>query len=243
MKLVHVGAISTGTVIILGIVMVVPAFFPPIQKLPILLTFTIDDDNSLPTWCDQLSSVLKKYDAKAVVFVNGKMAQKYPQCITDFSNKVDIGSSTYDYSQLTSISDYSKQLDEIQKGKSAVDTAGKLDSKIFKAPYGSVDDNIYSLLTRSGILADFSYDNQYNKYYNGQFIKFDLISYDGNKITSTFINGLEPDKGTISINYDNSTPVEKIDEFISKLDLGKIKFFNASDIAGIDLTVRGNWFT
>lgn len=243
MKLVNVGVISTGAVIILGIVMVVPAFFPPIQKLPILLTFTIDDDNNLPTWCDQLSSILKKHDARAVVFVSGKLAQKYPQCITGFSNKVDIGSSTYDYSQLTSISDYSKQLDEIQKGKSAVDTAGKLNSKIFKAPYGSVDDNIYSLLIRSGILADFSYDNQYNKYYNGQFIKFDLISYDGNKVTSTFIDGLEPDKGIISINYDNSTPVEKIDEFISKLDLGKIKFFNASDITGVDLTVRGNWFT
>lgn len=241
MKLVHVGAISTGTVIILGIVMVVPAFFPPIQKSPILLTFNISDDQNLPTWCDQLSSVLKKYDTKAVVFVSGRIAQEYPQCVKNFSDKVDIGSSTFDYLQLTTIPDYSKQLDEIQKGKSAIDTVGKLNSKLFKAPYGSVDGNIYSLLTRSGILADFSYHDQYNKYYNGQFIKFDLVSYDGNKITSTFINGLES-KGIISINFDNSTPVEKIDDFISKLDLGKIKFFNASDITGLDLTNRGGWF-
>ncbi|MGI0026835.1 MAG: polysaccharide deacetylase family protein [Nitrosopumilaceae archaeon] len=244
MKIVQVGAIATGTVIIFGIFLVVPVFFPPSSKLPVLLTFDIVDNNNLPDWCTQLSSVLKKHDISAVVFVTGKIAQQYPQCVSGFSNKVDVGSQTYDYSQLTSISDYSQQLEEIKNGKIAVDTAGNLDSKLFRAPYGATDANIYSLLERSSILADFSYKNQYNKYYNGQFIKFDLISYDSAVITTTFIEGLSQDKGPVSIYYDNSTPVDKIDNFISKLDQGKTKFVNASYLTGLDLTVRkGGWFS
>lgn len=237
MKIVQVGSISTGLVIILGIAMVVPAFMQSNHPLLVLLSFNITDEANIPQWCNDLSSILNKHNVKATLFVTGKIADDHPECVSVFSNKIDIGSQTYDYVSLTSINNYSEQLREIKNGKAAIDNAGKLDSRLFKAPHGDTDDNIYSLLSSSGILADFSYDNQYNKYYQNQFIKFDSIAYDGTYHSPDFFKSL-PITNPAIINFDNTTPVEKIDDFITHLKSSNIRFVSASELTGIDLTVH-----
>lgn len=237
MKIVHLGAISTGIVIILGIVMVIPPFLQPSPPLIVALAFSVVDENGASAWCDDLSSILKKHNLKATVFVTGRIADLYPDCVTVFPENVDIGSQTYDYVSLGSISDYTGQLEEVTHGKQAIDDAGKLSSKVFRAPYGYTDENIYSLLNRSGILADFSYDNQYNKYYNGQFIKFELDSYEGQKHTVDFFRSL-PTTKPVLIHFDNSASVVDIDDFISSFKSRHISFVNTSELTGIDLTVR-----
>lgn len=242
MKILYVGTITTSTVIVLGIALVVPAFFPQPSMLPVVLSLDVsEENNNVPQWCDDVSSIIKKYDIKAVVFVSGKIAQDNPQCVTDFPNKVDIGSETYDYQSLISIPDYSQKLEEVKKGKDAVDAAGHLDSRLFRAPYGLVDQNIYSLLTRSNIQADFSYTSQYDKYYNGQFLKFDLNSYDGNNLSSNFIKDLPSTNAPVMIYFDNTASPEKIDDTISKLKASQVKFVSASDLTGFDLTIRRGW--
>lgn len=241
MKLVHLGAISTGVVIALGIAMVVPAFTRTPNYTPpllVMLSFSVSDYDNSDDWCNNLSSIFKKYGVKATVFVTGKVADQYPECVTAFSNNIDIGSQTYSYVDLPSIPDYTAQLEEVRNGKQAVDYAGKLYSRVFKAPYGSTDQNTYSLLTRSDIVADFSYDEQYNKYYNGQFIKFDLDVYDGSKYSPNFFHTLPVTETPTLINLDNSIPIEKIDLFISQLKSGNVRFVNASEVTGIDLTIR-----
>ena len=242
MKIIQVGAISTGTVIILGLAMVVPAFMQPAHPLLVLLSFNIVDDENTSQWCNDLSSVLEKHNVKAVVFITGKVAQENPECVSGFSSDIDIGSQTYDYVDLTSINDYAKQLEEIKEGKTVVDKVGNLDSKLFKAPFGATDENIYSLLSRSGILADFSYQNQYNKYYDGKFIKFDLTTQDGLGKSPDYYQNLKPDQGPIIINFDNHTPIDKIDRFVSELKSSHVRFVSASDLTGIDLTInKGEW--
>lgn len=241
MKLVHLAAISTSIVVVLGIAMVLPAFTrTPYYTPPLLvmLSFSVVDDTNIPDWCNDLSSVFKKYGIKATVFFTGKVADKHPECVTVFANNIDIGSQTYSYVDLTEIPDYTIQLEEVRNGKQAVDYAGKLYSRVFKAPYGSTDDNIYSLLSRSDIVADFSYDDQYNKYYNDHFIWFDLAVYEGNNHSADFFHTLEVAETPAVINFDNSTPVEQIDRFISELKSGNVRFVNASEITGIELTVR-----
>jgi len=242
MKIIQVSAISTGTVILLGIAMVIPAFLQPTQQLLVLLSFDVLDQGNTPEWCKELSSVLSKHNVKAVVFVAGKTADQYPECVSGFSNNVDIGSQTYDYVELASIHDYAAQLEQVKSGKIAVDRAGNLDSKVFKAPFGATDENIYSLLSSSGILADFSYQTQYNKYYKDQFIKFDLDSYEGLEESTEYYQKLKPEEGPVVINFDNHTPTEKIDQFVSKLKSSHIRFVSASELTGIDLTVKeGEW--
>ena len=238
MKLVQVSAISTGIVIILGIAMVAPGFIRTNPPVIAMLSFSIIDDSNAPTWCNDLSDVLKKYNVKAAIFVTGRVAERDPTCVTAFPNNVDIGSQTYHYISLTSIQEYTAELEEVKNGKIAIDKAGNLDSKLFKAPYGATDENIYSLLNRANITTDFSYNNHYNSYYNGEFIKNDLIEYKGIEHSPNFFSSLTINKPVL-IDFDNSTPIKQIDSFVSELKSTNIHFVSASDLTHTSLTIRG----
>ena|SRR5574337_85730 len=238
MKIVHVGAIITGIVITMGVLLIIPEFFRPSPTQPILLSFSINNEQNLPTWCHELSSVLAKNNIKAAVFVLGKVAERHPDCVSGFPPNVDIGTESYDYVALPSISDYTTQLEEVKSGKAAVDKAGNLDTKLFRAPYGATDINTYSLLNRSSLLADFSYNEQYNKYYDGKFIKFDLVTYNGTKYYTSFFRHVPSDEPVL-VNFDNSTPVNKISDFITEFKYNHFHFVSATDLTLIDLTVRG----
>lgn len=246
MKLAQLGAISTGVLIVIGITLIAPAFLrngtgidPGVS---ILLSFDILDNDNAAEWCAGLASLLDKHKTKAAVFISGKTAQANPGCVTSFSSDVDIGSRTYSYVDLVAI-DYRIALDEVWTGKVAVDEAGKINSKLFKAPYSSTDQNIYSLLSRSGILADFSYIGQYNKLENDQFVKYSLTSFAGDKDQKQFFSLISNQTlvTSIAVNFDSSMQLARIDEFITRLQAvqnERIHIVNASDLTGINLTIR-----
>ena len=244
MNLIQLGAIVTTTVISLGVVLALaPAYTHTVSntKQPtVLLSFSIVDIRNTPEWCDDLSSILTRYDLGAAVFVTGRVADKHPVCVSAFSSdKIDVGSQTYGYVNLTSI-DYLYALDEVRKGKEAVDAAGNLDSKIFKAPFGSTDENIYSLLSRSNITADFSYQSQYNAYQDGKFIRYPLVQYDGLTYSQEAMLELLAAREPVVVSFDNSIPIEQIDTFVSQLISDRtIRVVNASELIGLELTTRG----
>jgi len=246
MKIVYLGAISTSIVLVLGMVMILPPFLQPEPKQQLLLSFSISDNGQLPDWCNQLSSLLFENKIKAAVFISGEIANEFPQCVTSFSNDIDIGSQAFHYLPITKISAYSLQLDEIQKGKNTIDEIGNLDTKLFKAPYGETDENIYSLLSHSNILADFSYKDQYNKFHEDQFIWFKIKSYE----SSEYRNSLAPvisdieSRGNqipIVINFDENISIEEINEILLDLKSKNFEFVNASDLVGYELTQRNEW--
>jgi hypothetical protein len=235
---------ATTVVIAVGLVMVVvPAYTHTLEHNrlpPVMLSFSIVDTHNAPGWCSDLSSVLEKYDVPATVFVTGWVADQHPGCVSALSSsKIDIGSQTYSYANLTSL-DYTRALEEVRKGKNAVNAAGNLDSRLFKSPYGSTDLNTYSLLSRSGITADFSYESQYNKYEDGQFVKYGIVEYREPTYSPESIRGLLAGKKPAVINFDNSDSIERIDSFISELvSDSEIRLVNASELAGLELTARG----
>jgi peptidoglycan/xylan/chitin deacetylase (PgdA/CDA1 family) len=237
-KLIIAAAVSTAVLIALGFFMISPMFYrtPNVEaEQKIMLMFSVSDANESAEWCQNLSSVLRAYDVSATVFIVGKVAEQYPECVSCFSSKVDIGSQTFSNLNLTSLPDYDAQLEEVRKGKLAVDAAGNLYSRVFMAPNGDTDQNIYSLLTRSDIIADFSYMKQYNVYQNGQFIKYDAAVYTADS-TPDLAKRVEP----IIILFNNTSPVSQIDSFLSKLDVSNIKFVSASELTGFNLTIRGD---
>lgn len=234
MKIAHVGMISTTIVIVLGVLIVIPPYLPQQKPLVTLLFFNINESKNLPQWCYDLSDILRQQKVQATVFVTGQIAEKYPTCVSKLAQGNDIGSSTFDYLNLAG-QDYSVQLEEVKGGKNAVDDAGHIDSRLFKAPYGTTDGEIYSILNRSGIVADFSYENQYNKFYHDQFIKFDSASYDGTQHSTDFFKNLSNNVPVI-INFDNTTPIQNIDEFILHLKSRHILLLNASQLIGSNLT-------
>lgn len=249
----YLGIISTGTIIVLGIAMVIPAFtqHKPDRSIPsVMLSFSImNSEGEISNWCQSLSSVLEKHNVRATVFVSGLIAESHPECVSSFAQIVDIGSQTYGYVDLTSISDYSEAIEQVEKGKQLVDEAGGIDSRLFRAPYGKTDENIYSLLSERGIIADFSYVSQYNRYENNQFVRYDLKTLAGDtdgmrlfSLVSQDDDVVRPSEPVpIAIQFDNTMEVDQVDTFISKLKAdypNEIQFVNASDVVGLDLTVR-----
>jgi hypothetical protein len=222
--------------------MISPLFITPSKvdaKQIVMVTFSIQESDDIVGWSKDLSSILNTYNMPATVFVVGKLAEQHPEAVLCFGDSVDIGSQTYGNTNLTSIPDYSLKLEEVEKGKLAVDIAGHLASKSFRAPYGATDQDIYSLLSRSGILADFSYKNQYNVYKNGQFIKFDAIVLEGRDHPPDFYIGQGATSGPpLIINFDNTYSTSEIESYLSRLKTGDFEFVNASELVGFTLTNR-----
>lgn len=243
MKFKHIAIITTALVIIAGLAMISPLFFhnnSPEARPKVMLSFGVVESDYMVEWCQDLASLLEDNNIGASVFFVGKVVEQYPQVISLFSDKVDIGSQTYNNANLTSILDYSVKLREVTQGKMAVDNAGTLYSCIFKAPYYATDQDIYSLLSRSGIIADFSYVNQYNVYLDGKFVKFDAVTYQACDYTSEFFSNISKTAGPVIIYFDNKDEISYIESIISNLNGSDFEYVNASELTGINLTNRGN---
>lgn len=242
-RIVAGGIGATVVVIVVGVVVALPPFLQPPAGPTVLLSFNIVNDDNMPDWCYELASILSEKNLDAVVFLPGKIAEEYPQCVNSFGENVDIGSSAYNYRNLTEIADYTEQLREVGDGKKAVDLAGNLDSRSFRAPFGSTDENTYSLLSRSGILADFSYADRYHKYHEDKFITFDLTVFDASSpsVSAEYIGASLPDRQTddsFNVDIDNSVPSNKYRQIIDALQSKGADFVSASELTGIPLTVR-----
>lgn len=232
------GIVATVVVIVVGVLVSIQPFLQPPKGPATLLVITIASNENMPRWCEDAAEILNEGRIDAVVFFSGKAAQENPECVTSFGEHIDIGSSTYGYEKLTDIADYSVQLNEVTSGKKAVDEAGNLDSRSFKAPYDATDENIYSLLSRSEIVADFSYRDRYHKFHEGQFIWFEITVIDLSSLNGTIRNLELPENGPIQVNIDNTVPIEDVESAILELKGKRADFVNASDLAGLELTIR-----
>ncbi len=242
MKLRLAAIIMTTIVLIVGVAMISPLFLSQDKAQPkqeIMLSFSVLEVDNAVEWCQNLSAILDSYNMEATVFFVGKTAEKYPQAITCFGERVDIGSQTYSNMNLTAFEDYSLKLQEVQQGKAAVDNAGNVNSMVFYAPYGAADQDIYSLLSRSGFLADFSYKNQYNVYLNGQFIKFNATVLEAIDCSPEFFLTRPKTSEPVIIHFDSVWSSSDVESFLGILRGGDFEFVNASQLAGFDLTNRG----
>lgn len=252
MKLVYLASISTGIIIALGVVLISPAFLrnhtdATARTTPLIIVFDVRDTHGyepeVSEWCKDLADLVELHEIKATIFQSGNIAQNNPECVTSFPNYIDIGSQTNNYVNLQSV-DYSIALEEVSAGKRAIDSIGQLNSKLFKAPNGATDENIYSLLNRSGILADFSYADHYNVHENGQFIRYPVITLDGRSIDLEKIQATVSSGGStpLIILFDNTMELSEINGVIlllqNNLTPANLEFVNASELTGIDLTVR-----
>lgn len=241
MKLTIAATLATVLVIVVGFALISPLFFRQ-EKVDrrLMLSFTVLEPQGASEWCRNLASILDSYNLPATVFVVGKIAQQYPETITCFSSKVDIGSVTYDSLNLTTVADYTIKLQEVQEGKAAVDIAGDIDSKVFQAPNKAADQDIYSLLSRSGIIADFSYISHYNVYQNQQFVKYPAGVFAGEAYSADFFVERTKTQQPIIIEFNNTCSTSTIKSYLSILTSGDFNFVNASQLTGLNLTGKGN---
>ena len=184
-----------------------------------------------------LSSILNTYNMPANIH-SWQHSATVPQTVTCFNDNVDIGSKTLHNLNLTSITNYIEQLREVQDGKSAVDLAGNIDSKAFQAPNGATDEDIYSLLNRSNILADFSYQDHYNVLENGQFVKYDVSIFNAADYSPEFFLTIAQTSEPVIVQFDSTYPTSIIESYLSTLQSADFVFVNASQLVGLTLTQR-----
>ncbi len=204
-----------------------------------MLTFIVLETSDATEWCHNLSTMLKEKNLPATIFILGKVAEQNPLYASFFSSKVDFGSQTYNKIDLASINDYSVKLQEVKEGKAAVDKAGNFDVKIFRASNGIPDYDIFSLLSRNGILADFSYLDHFNVYENDQFVRYEAQVYEWKNYSPDFFLNKAKTTQPIIINFDSNHAVSRIGYFLSELQKGDFEFVNASQLTGLTLTSRG----
>jgi peptidoglycan/xylan/chitin deacetylase (PgdA/CDA1 family) len=205
-----------------------------------MLGFSVSESASAMDWCGKLAQVLFDHNIGASLFLVGKVADANPDAVWCFNDRVDVGSQTYDNLKLTTISDYSVKLEQVKQGKSIVDDVGRLNSQIFRAPYGATDGDIFSLLTRSGIVADFSGENSYSVYRDGVFVKYSAKTYIGGTTSAGLFTNLVYSPDPIIIYYDNKSAIADIEKLISGLEVENVEFVNASQLTGMELTKRGD---
>jgi len=239
------GVLATAIVIIIGTLYAAPPYLAWVessQRVPtVILSLSITSDQDMPQWCEDAADYLNNNRIDAVVYFSGEVADRYPDCVRSFHTGVELGSSTYSFKKLSSDRDYLEQLEDVRMGKFAIDSIAGIDSKVFKAPFGYTDDNIYSFLSRNDIIADFSKTGSYNGYDGKNFIFHDLQTFAiGIDSDDVILSRLE--KKTISavqLSADNSIPIAKItsliDETIAK---HRTNFVNASEITGLRVNLE-----
>jgi peptidoglycan/xylan/chitin deacetylase (PgdA/CDA1 family) len=235
--------VITVLVVVAGFAMISPLFTSPndaTSKQLVMLSFSVSDTSGAVTWCHELSSFLRDHDLPASVFIVGKVAEHHPQVVTCFDDEVDIGSQTYSNTNLVNSPDYSEKLQEVRAGKRAVDKAGKLETSIFRAPYGATDQDIYSLLRRTGILADFSYVSQYNVYHENQFIKYEAKTYLASDHAPDFFATIPHTAVPVLIYVDSSYPISQVFSLVSILQQTDVTLVNATELTRLELTIRGD---
>ena len=121
----------------------------------------------------------------------------------------------------------------------AVDAAANVDSKLFAAPFGIVNNDIFSQLKRSGITADFSYSDHYNKLWNGTFITMPLKFVEGLNLKFGDLPKNANDPPTVIIVHSTTSSAQVIQTFQELKEAG-FGLLSASDIVGFDLIERGS---
>lgn len=226
--------IATALVIIIGLAMISPLFLKQDQahlenKQIIILTFTVLKADNVEDWCQNLSSILISQNLPATIFIEGNVAEQNPKTATCFGTNIEFGSLTYNNVNLTSIDDYSQKLWEVEQGKIAIDKVANVNSQIFKEPNGNIDDDIYSILNRSGIAADFSYTDHFNIYRNDRFEIIIAEVINANNSSIEYLLNRERTDSPIILQFENTQPTEQIQSFLSSLKTGQFDFVRSSE--------------
>ena len=126
---------------------------PKISKLigkqkKIILTF---DDGPHPRTTPKVLKILKDRNIKAIFFILGLQAEKYPELVKQIhEDGHELGNHTYSHKDLTKIS-YSEVQREINKTSMLIKEAAGITPKYFRPPYGAINSKVIQSVTSKGM--------------------------------------------------------------------------------------------
>ncbi|OPJ56246.1 polysaccharide deacetylase family protein [Alkalithermobacter paradoxus] len=116
------------------------------QKV-VALTF---DDGPHPRFTPKILDLLAEYDAKATFFVIGKHVKLYPKIVERIvSGGHEIGNHTFTHINVTK-SSYGKIKKEFEDTQNIIFTSIGMQPKIFRPPFGSLNNNTLRIVREGG---------------------------------------------------------------------------------------------
>jgi len=119
------------------------------SKKNILLTF---DDGPHPHYTPQILNLLDIYKVKAIFFVIGEQAEKYPYLLKEIVDKGHIiGNHSYSHAKAFDLFSMGQLLADVQKANKAIKSCGITTPKYFRPPFGITNPRIAKLVKESGM--------------------------------------------------------------------------------------------
>lgn len=233
-KLIIAGIIATSLTVMTGLIILLPVFLVPQHQTNVLLTIDINTSESLTEICNFIP-ILQQNNIPITFFISGKDAEENKNCLSNLPKNIVVGSKTYDNIILPTIDDYSIQLDEVQRGKQTIDSITHTNTIFFRSPQGITDDNIYSLLSKNGILGDFSYSDHYNKYYKKKFLRFDISAYNGTKLSEQELYSIVMKSDTMWVYFSGEISVGHVLDMINVMKKQHVNFVSINEMTGLGI--------
>src|SRR5699024_3218944 len=116
-----------------------------------VIAFTFDDAPD-EIYTPRILDVLKKHDAKATFFLLGARVEKYPHIVRQIHEEGHIiGNHTYWHLELTKTG-VANMIWEINKNERAIKSVIDKEMKLFRAPYGALNEEMVKKLREMGYL-------------------------------------------------------------------------------------------
>ncbi len=166
----------------------------------IALTFDDGPDN---VHTPNILDVLEKHHVPATFFLLGVRVEKYPEVVKRIDNEQHvIGNHTYWHPELTKTGVQNMKF-ELEKGEQAIESVIKKKPKLFRAPYGALNETLVSGLSDLGYrAAGWSVDSE------------DWKGIAKDKVKQRVINDIHPGAIVLMHSEGNINTAEALDELI-----------------------------
>ncbi len=130
-------------------------FIESINHLPdkkrVLLTF---DDGPHPEYTAQILRILDKYQAKAVFFVIGRNAEKYPDLLKEIHQRGHIiANHSYSHDVLFDVFSTRKMVSDVEQANLVINKTLGFKPAYFRPPFGITNPRIKRLIKRTSLIS------------------------------------------------------------------------------------------
>lgn len=186
----------------------------------ILFTF---DDGPDPETTPVILEALKKHDVKAMFFMTGEKAAKYPELLRKISDAGHvIGNHTFSHSNFFPVYSVKKMVGEINRTSEILeDTTGKK-VNLFRPPFGVTNPNIGRAVRKTE-----------KKVVGWSLRSFDTMMVDPQMMKEKILNNIKD--GDIVLFHDTRVQTAQILDNLIELCIERgFEFFNAGTLSGVD---------